>query len=266
MPLFRKGGKNWKRRYKLNLNYIDNQLVVRFKPLDIFTKQDLLEFYQHYEPDLNEGTFGWRIFDLKRRNIVKTVRKGVYSLHKETFLQEPDQRMVAIGRLLESSFPQPAYCIWNTNWLNRFTELQATSSLIIVEIEKDLVESAFNLLRDRHFQSVFLKPDGKEMERYVSELREAIIIKPIISRAPTEVSGDITIPALEKILVDLYCDEKILFAFQGSQLIKIYKSVFDHYAVNISRMLNYAKRRKREEGIRAILTMQVNEKVKRLME
>jgi hypothetical protein len=246
----------------------EKRLIEHFKDKEVFSRDELLAFYRSYEPDLNEGTFGWRIYELKRKHIIKGIKKGVYTLEqKHSFNPEIDKTIQKIGKILESSFDYHFYNIWNTTWLNEWSELQATFSMIILEVDRDSTERVFYNLKDRHsIQQIFLKPDEGVMNTYVSELSQSLIIKPMISRAPTFKIKNVILPTLEKILVDLYCDEKLFFAFQGNQLVKIYQSCFEKYIINLSRMFNYARRRKREEGIKVFLLENLEDKIKEVIE
>ena len=78
----------------------------------------------------------------------------------------------------------------------------------------------------------------------------------------------IIFPTLEKILVDLFCEEKLFFAYQGQQLVKIYEACLDKYSINFSRLFNYAKRRKRDEALKSFLMAnnRLHEKIKEIIE
>ena len=56
-------------------------------------------------------------------------------------------------------------------------------------------------------------------------------------------------PTLEKILVDIIADEE-LFAAQQGELEFIFKSAFDKYNINESKMKRYASRRNRKTEIK----------------
>lgn len=247
--------------------FSESKLIERFKNQEVFSREDLLRFYQVFEPDLKDGTFGWRIYELKRKHIIRDVKKGVYTLvEKQKFNPELDKMIIKIGKLLESSFDHQVYNIWSTAWLNEMTELQITSFMIILEVDKDSMQSVFFTLKDKgNFNNVYQKPDETVINTYISENSEPIIVKSMISRAPVTRIKKVVIPTIEKILVDLYCDEKLFFAFQGNQLIKIYESCLDKYNINYSRLLNYARRRKREEGIKEFLTTHLLDKIKGLL-
>jgi hypothetical protein len=249
-------------------NYIETQLIERFKNREFFTREDLLRFYRELEPDLKEATFGWRVFDLRRRHIIKDVKKGIYTLEeKQKFKPELGKIIIKISKFLETSFDHHGYNIWNTAWLNEMTELQTTSYMIIIEVDKDSMETVFYNLKDKgKFNNVYLKPDETVINTYISEINEPLIVKSMISRAPVVKTRNVIIPTIEKILVDLYCDEKLFYAFQGYQLIKIYDSCLSRYIINYSRLLNYARRRKREEEIKEFLTTHLHDRIKEIIE
>ena len=80
-------------------------------------------------------------------------------------------------------------------------------------------------------------------------LDNAIIIKNLNSEAPIQKWNNINVPTLEKILVDIIADDE-LFAAQQGELEFIFKSAFDKYNINESKMKRYASRRNREAEIK----------------
>lgn len=241
-------------------NELYHTLAQELGSYPVLTRKDLLNFFRQREPGLKESTFAWRVFDLKRRNIITDLKKGIYTLNsKSPFTPQLSVEIKSISRLVTQQYDAHFYTIWDTSWLNDLTELQATASLVILEIEKGFMDSVFFALKDEGFPEVFIKPDESIMERYISEAKHPIIIKPFLSRSPAQLIDDIKVPALEKILVDLYCDEQVYFAYQGHQLEIIYRNAASRYTLNFSKLLTYAKRRSREDEIKALL-MKVLEK------
>ena len=45
-----------------------------------FTNTELFAIYKVKEPELNESTFRWRVYDLKRRGIIVSTQKGVFKI------------------------------------------------------------------------------------------------------------------------------------------------------------------------------------------
>jgi len=58
-------------------NILENKLIKEFQDKKYFTREELFDFYRYFEPDLKEGTFGWRIYNLKKRNIIKPLKRGL---------------------------------------------------------------------------------------------------------------------------------------------------------------------------------------------
>jgi hypothetical protein len=242
----------------IHKSYIHEQVNAQFGHRDNFTREELFRFFRQFEPDLNEGTFGWRIYDLKKKHIIKGVLRSVYTLEsKQQFKPEINQFIKQLSGLAKETNETHYYNIWTTQWLNEMIELQATSFLYIVEVEKEAIERVFYRIKENsRFRNVFLKPNDAVIETYVSEVETAIIVKPMVSRAPTMTVKNSVLPTLEKIMVDLFCDDKLFFAYQGRQLISVYERCIDKYVINFSRIAAYARRRKREEAIKHFISSQ----------
>jgi hypothetical protein len=97
------------------------------------------------------------------------------------------------------------------------------------------------------------------MENFVLESKDAIVIKSLTSEAPMQKVDNITVPAIEKIIVDLYADSEIFFFLQGSEMLNIFTNALEKYTVNTDRLLRYAKRRNKGEELKKILA-QINGK------
>lgn len=248
-------------------NYIYHRLKQEYQPNSILTRKVLFNFFRKYEPELNEATFAWRVFDLKKRNIIADLKTGIYTLNnKSPFTPQLSKKIKSISKLVNQRYDPHFYTIWDTISLNDLTELQATTSQVIVEIEKGFLYNIFYNLKDVGFAEVFVKPDENTMEWYISEAKHPIIIKPFLSRSPAQLIDKVKVPALEKILVDLYCDEQVYFAYQGHQLEIIYRNATSKYALNFSKLLTYAKRRSREDEIRALLMKVLEKDIKEIIQ
>lgn len=249
-------------------SFLHDKMVREFKEHSIVSRDDLLKFFRKHEPKLNEATFAWRVFDLRRRNIISDLKKGVYTLiNKKTLEPSFNDEILRIGKLMEGQYNPYFYNIWDTILLNGFTELQTVSSLIVLEVEKGKMDSVFYSLKNDGFTEIFIKPDENMVERYVSEAKHPVIVKPFISRSPLQLTEEVLVmtPTLEKILVDLYCDDSIYFAFQGYQLENIYRIAAAEYALNFSTLFTYAKRRHRKDEIKNLLLKVSDENLKKVI-
>ncbi len=234
----------------------------RFENQKIFSKKDLYDFYREHEPKLKEGTFGWRIYNLKRKDIIKSVAKGIYTLNRKPEYQPNlSEKAKKVVKLLLRQFSGFDYCVSETSWLNEFSIQQTNSSIIILEMEKDLVNSAFFNLNDQ-VKNLFLQPTENEIEIYVLEKENPVILKSIISRSPLQKTNDknlrINIPRLEKILTDIFCDRHIYYFYSGIELENIFENALNRYSVDFSRLFGYAARRGKEPEIKGFITNKVN--------
>lgn len=248
-------------------NYIYARLKEEFKTHPVFDRNELWIFFRQYEPELKESSFAWRIFDLRKRNIIRDVKKGVYTLNSQQAYEPAlNDTLISISKIIKQQYDTHFYNIWDTGWLNEFIELQATTAMVVLEIEKGYMDSAFFTLKDNGFAETFIKPDENLVEKYISEAQHPVIIKPFLSRSPVQSIEGILVPTLEKIMVDIYCDDQIYYAFQGNQLLNIYRNAVNKYTLNFSKLFNYAKRRSREEEIKSLLLEVLNKDLKSIIE
>jgi hypothetical protein len=241
--------------------HIEDRIISTFRHKDVFKREELWTFVRGLDPDMKEARLNYIIHGLKKKGKLQDVGKGVYTIgSKEEFRPEPDEMIRKLAEFIHRKAGlEDAYDIWSTDWLNEFLELQATSSMYILEVDKLDMERVFFSLRDQgNYNFVFSNPDRTVIETYISGLPEAIIVWPLIKRAPVETRGQVTFPTLEKIMVDLFCDTELYFAYQGAQLIHIFETAFSKYPINFSRLLNYAKRRNREQALQAFLLKHTN--------
>jgi hypothetical protein len=247
---------------------IEKKLIEAFKDKPSFDRKELFEFFRHYEPDLKESTFGWRIYDLKNKNIIKPVKKGIYTISdKPAFAHVLTKELSKLAITISNNFEGLRYCIWDTAWINEFARHQTNKSIIIIETEKEFVESLYYYLKDHFSYDFYLSPDEKDIKYYIAESKYPVIIKKIITRSPTQTihkkSASITVPLIEKILIDIYAEDKLFYYFKGSELIHIYDHVINSYMINFTTLLGYAGRREKKQEIKEFLktNLQLNKQV-----
>lgn len=237
------------------MNYLSNRIIEKFGGKEFFSREELFAFFKEFEPNLNKNTFGWRIYDLKSKNIIKSIRRGVYSISsKPVFKPVINRKIKHLGKIISNKFNTKNYSIWNTSWLNEFIIHQTTKNLTILEIDKSIVEPVFFYLKDNNYKNIYMNPKENIMDHYVSEEYEVLIVNPLITRAPTQKIESIKVPTLEKILVDVFCDKVTLYSYKGEELINIFDNAFNKYSINFSKLLYYVRRRKRENSLKEFIT------------
>ena len=185
--------------------------------------------------------------------VLNRIGRGRFAFGKNrVYVPEISSKIKSIHTKLKKEFPYLRMCIWNTSSLNEFMIHQPGRFYILIEVEKEAAQSVFFYLKEHKF-SVFIEPTTDLIDKYFPEEKETLIVKSLVSEAPLQTIGRINSATIEKILVDIFCDDVIFSAQQGSEMRTILKEVFNKYTVNESRMMRYADRRRRKESFREYL-------------
>lgn len=228
-------------------DFILDRLKNEFKRRESFSRDELFNFYTQFEPELKETTFRWRIYQLKAKRIIAVISKGAFTLlYKPTFKPGIAENERKIFLKLEKQFPTLKFCVWSTKMIHEFMLHFPGKFITILEVEKAALEPVYDFLRDQGLRNVFIQPEEKEIERYIYESDSSIILKALISKSPLQRVTKIVTITLEKLLVDLYADKKLLAAFQGNELTHIVNNAYNRYSIDFTKLFNYAKRRAKE--------------------
>lgn len=250
---------------------VENRLIEEFKDRDAFSREELFDFFRYLEPDLKEGTFGWRIYDLKNKDIIKSIQRGYYIIScKSKYKPEISVELLKLAKVISERFENVKYCLWSTEWVNEFSHHQSGKKLIVIEVEKDFIESLYYELKDFFQFDFYLNPDGKAIDFYISESQRPVIIKKLITRSPISKRIEKRIkfytPLLEKILVDLFAEKKLYYFYQGTELVHVYENALKNYTINYTKLFSYAKRREKEQDIKQFMTNHMYHLVKEIIE
>lgn len=209
------------------------------------SREDLFAFYKQFEPDLKQATFRWRIHDLKQKKLITVASKNTFATTFQPVFQPTLKRSEEkIFSQLQKAFDGLRMCVWSTEALHEFMLHLPNRSMTILEVEKEALNAVYHFLKDQKF-TVFLQPNRRELQRYVFDSKSPIILLPLITKAPLSKSGKTISVSLEKMVVDLFCEKDIYEAFQGAELAHIINNACSKYAIDTTRLLNYAERRRR---------------------
>ena len=229
-----------------------NIILDLLKKKEFLSKREIIYYIGKKHPEIQEPSINWQLHQLKIQGLLQTGGYGKYTLAKPK-IYEPSVS-ISLKRIynkVSRDFPFADFCVWESNWFNEFMLHQLFRFYLVVEVEKDAVESVFNALSDQN-KKVFLNPDEEIFNRYILNFNQPIIVKSLISEAPLIEQQGKKLASLEKLLVDCLAD-KPLFAAQQDEKDFIFKSVFEKYDVNISKLKRYARRRNQLENIEILL-------------
>lgn len=236
-------------------SFILEQFKRKLKGKAHFNREELFHFYQQHEPDLKETTFRWRLHDLKAKKLITALSRNSFSFtYKPIFeplLNTGEQRLY--GRI-EKNFHGLRLCLWSTQMLTEFMLHLTNRTMTILEVEKDALEPVYHFLKDKEHRDVFLQPNRIETHKYVNDAKAPLIVLPLITKAPLQKTKKKTTTTLEKIIVDLFCEKDLFEAFQGSELTHIINTANSKYAIDLTRLMNYAERRRKQDALKKYLS------------
>ncbi len=213
-----------------------------------------MQFYSTIDSSITKTTLNWRIHNLVGQGHIKRLGRGVFALGAaNSYIPEIDDALKKINSMLVKEFPYAKTCLWNTKVFNQWMLHQPSRFYIIVEVEKDAIESVFHKLQES-FPDSFLQPSDEIIQRYTVNKSEPLFVLPLISEAPTQEiplskGKKITTTTLEKLMVDIFCEPGIYAAQQGRDMKFIYNNILSTYTISVNKMLRYASRRKKKEGM-----------------
>lgn len=233
---------------------IIEQLRNHFNGKEPFSREELFTFYKRFKPELKETTFRWIIFNLKAQQVITSVSKKRFTfLLKPVFVVEPDKAEKKIFSVIEKQFPTLKFCVWSTRIVSEFMLHIPAKHITILQVEKEALEPVYGFLKEQKLGDIFIRPEEKEIERYIYESDKAIVLLPLVLKSPIQKIKDIATTTIEKLIVDLYSDKKMFAAFQGSELTHIINTAYNRYAINFTTLFHYAKRRRKDIELREFL-------------
>jgi hypothetical protein len=192
-------------------------------------------------------TVNWRVYALVQSGILSRIGRSKFKLGKgRVFVPELSAKIKILFRDLQKQFPYLQICIWNTSVLNELMLHQPAKFYTLIEVDKETTQSVFYFLKETK-KNIFLKPDEEILNLYASAEKETIIINSLVSEAPVQLLRGVVTTTIEKLLVDVFCDDVVFAAQQGSEMETIFKEAFEKYTINENKMLRYADRRRKKE-------------------
>lgn len=216
-----------------------------------FSLGDLFAYLQD-KTGIKKSSLSWYLFKLVNENVLVRTGRGKYAkVKKQVFSPQPIEEVKDVYGLLQSDFPFAKFCVYQGEIISPLQHHLSSNRIIYVETDRNSTETVFNFLKDRNY-NVYLRPDKNMIYRYVDMDSRVIFVKNLVSEAPLQEVSSVTMPTLEKLLVDILRDTDF-FYLQGSESDRIIENAFNLYTINRSRLFRYADRRKVKEELSSIL-------------
>lgn len=240
---------------KKEIEYVRNHLQEK----SVISRQELLDIIITSFDGKKIKYASLYFFDLYRNNVVYPYYKGLFHVcgKRTPFSLLGNIGADFIGNLTKIRPSLPILC-WNTSILNEMMVHQPTKTFTIVETYQYGIEAVLMAIKHNN-NNVILKKDKNNFEKYFST--DSLILvgsmnedSPMITKIPHSKTfkyitneSIVKYPKIEKILVDIYCDD--IFDYIDSGEVKhIFNHCFEKYQINLTTLLRYAKsRNKRDE-------------------
>jgi hypothetical protein len=227
---------------KLNID----DFIFHFKDKDVFEMNDIVDFYRFADGQIISNTMNWRVYSLTQKGIMQRVGRGKFRLgNSKTFIPEISPKLKSLYNKIHKEFPFTTVCVWHTAVFNEFMQHQMGKFYYMIEVEKESAEAIFYTLKEQNL-AVFLNPNQEILDKYLPENKDIYIVKSLVSEAPVQKVKGVCTLSIEKMLVDIFCDETLFAAQQGAEMRIVFNEALSRYTVNQSKMLRYANRRKKK--------------------
>lgn len=217
------------------LSYAKNKESFRFS--DLF-----MHLNRHFE--ISKVTLSWYLRGLIKDNALFKIGRGIYTLQDvrtSEYIPRLSNKTLKIGKSIAKAFPFVTVCVFDGSVISEFQHHLSINNLHYIEVDRDAMESVFHFLKQSGCIA-YLNPDKDFTYNYIDISKEAFVVKPLITESPLSEKQGIRTPKLEKILVDILCDDDMDY-LHGNEWNRIFENAHKMYSINRTAMLRYASRR-----------------------
>lgn len=223
------------------LSYADGRESFRFA--DIFTHLNSLF-------EIRKVTLSWYLREMVKESALFKLGRGIYTAHNvqtHEYIPRLSNKTIKVCKAISMTFPFITVSGFDGEVLADLQHHLSSNNLHYIEVDRDAVESVFHFLKQEGHKA-YLNPNKEFVYDNIDISKDAFIVKPLITESPmTEIHG-VKTPRLEKILVDIYCDDDMDY-LHGTEWSRIFDNAHAHYSVSRTTMLRYASRRNARAAI-----------------
>lgn len=164
----------------------------------------------------------------------------VFVNEKALYNYKYSEDALEIASVLSSEYEGIRFRIFEMRQLNGFQNHLIAHNTIFVYVENDLIDYAFDTLRNIYAGRILLKPKADDYYRYRVDNQIVVL------RLPSESPKGVDAPwqtRLEKMLVDLATDKLLIELVPQSEMKTIFNIAYSSYLIDENTMFRYAKRK-----------------------
>ena len=215
-------------------------------------RKDFVPWFETAYPDGSLRSIDTELRQMVCAGVLKRIRNGRFSLISDArrlpYIPDISPEMKTLSLKIKEMYPYLDFCIWQGRALSSFMQHIPGLDMLMVETDRNASEAVYEDVRKLAVgRTVLLRPTEKECRLYAAG-SPSLILRDLISEAPTMSVDGVTTASLEKILVDATIAPEFEFA-RGAELYTIYENADQMYRIGKKTMLRYAARRGRKEEI-----------------
>lgn len=187
-------------------------------------------------------------------NIEKGSGRGLYRNalnRKPEFIVSPSEGLAALYEQIKKEFPLLEIVALDIHAIMPLMHHIPNVKMTLLYAEKDGFSDVADTLETITDKLVFRNPSRNDLV-HLAFGRDFIVIRPLVSQSPVESCKGVRCPKIEKILVDILCDEEFYY-LQGNETYEIYKTALADYSINQKALIRYAGRRSATEKVKQII-------------
>ena len=220
-----------------------------------FKKKELAE-YLRSGGDINDASLTTLLARLVATGRLVKTGWGEYALPQEgkyKWVLLPLPETADLARNLKQRYPLADFCVWDAASVVPFMLHVPNVKMAIVDVERFLLQTFFDAIREMHPDTaVLLNPSKDDYYKYGAD-RPCIVVNPLFTESPLETVQGVTVPAAEKVLVDIAVNPEFDY-LQGSEVFTIYQKALRDCRISIPKLQRYSRRRRCTERIQTILS------------
>ncbi|MBI9008530.1 MAG: hypothetical protein JEZ05_00740 [Tenericutes bacterium] len=242
------------------MNKVCEDLKVKYNNKKSISRDELYQFLGKYYENISTSSFLWMVYDLKEMGLITIGSSEMYILNfsKPKIYFKVKQADITLVQLLKKYNSKiidnkyfnldPFISVWDTRIVNKYIKHTISKNSIIVEVDKYRIDDVFNYIKKNFSKKYYVTKTRQLDSDHIIYESNIIYIKQLVKRAPinkkiTEKEYFVTVPKIEKILVDVVVDNEIFNFYDESTLKELYRNINDKYNVNLVTLLYYAKNR-----------------------
>lgn len=209
---------------------------------NIYSEHQLYDYIKMQNPSATDQKCKWILFELERSGEINRIGTKRYIAGLTKYKHTLNSIAQSIDDFLTGKLPDIDYIVWESIQLNEWSNLLLNQNTIFIDVDKELIDFVVDQLIEQFGAeyTILVNPSEADIARY--RRNNLIVVKKLFSRSPSvKHSHCIT---LEKLLIDLLCDRYYQAMVDTSATKDIYVSVKQNYAIDTTKMFNYAKRRR----------------------